>query len=207
MKKTIIYIFVLMVSANAFAFGGLEPFEDKVLKHPLVKSYDFDASNDSLGYSFTLKLKNGHEIYFEDVRSDLSFGKWSGICYVNDVQFYFVEYKKSAKNQSFGYLRLRDLCKATDTNYNNVFSILDNYNDFCKLLNSIPWILDKDAKKMCAKYSDNHYVYLYRFSYGKECENKLIEIPKDLDYENFGRETFKIDFSKDSPQFFGDKNF
>ena len=124
--------------------GSHESFETKILKHPLAESYDFDASNDSLGYSFTLKLKNGHVIYFEDVKSDLTFGKWSGIRYVNDVKFSFVEYKNSVNSRSFSYLRLKDLCKATGTNYNDVFSILDNYNEFCRLLNTVPWVWEED---------------------------------------------------------------
>ncbi|NLK46949.1 MAG: hypothetical protein GX297_09920 [Treponema sp.] len=200
MKKVIIPVFILILSANVFAFGCLETFEDKVLKHPLVRSYDFDASNDSLGYSFTLKLKNGHEIYFQDVKSNLTFGKWGGIMYVNDVRFLYVEYKNSVNKGGFGYLRIKDLCKATGTNYNNVLSILDNYNEFCRLLNSLTWTKDASAEEVCAKYTDNYCVYLYR-AYMSD-ENKFIEIPKDLDYSSFGRETLKVDFSKGSTQYF-----
>jgi len=200
MKKVIIPVFILILSANVFAFGCLETFEDKVLKHPLVRSYDFDASNDSLGYSFTLKLKNGHEIYFQEVKSNLAFGKWSGIRYVNDVKFSTVRCDLPGKNRTYGYLFLKDFCKATGTNYNDLYSILDNYNEFCKLLNSIPWAQDESAEKLCAKYSDKHYSNLYRVTVGKI--NYFIEIPKDLDYSSFGRETLKVDFSKGSTQYF-----
>ena len=43
---------------------------------------------------------------------------------------------------------LKDLCKATDTDYYDLYTILDNYKNFCKLLNSIPWRLDKEAEKL-----------------------------------------------------------
>lgn len=179
MKKLIISVFVLILSANVFSFGNLDSFEDKILKHPLVKSYDFDASNDSLGYSFTLKLKNGHVIYFEDVKSDLTFNKWSGISHINDVQFSCTDFNPvSNEKRGHGYIRIKDICKATGTNYNDVFSILDNYNEFCKLLNSIPYARDDSAEKLCIKYSEKHYVYLYRWSYDEAFEyaNNFIEI-------------------------------
>ena len=48
-----------------------------------------------------------------------------------------------------------------------------------QLLNSIPWRLDKNAEKLCAKYSDNHYVCLYRGSRALNEENKFIEIPEE----------------------------
>ena len=61
-----------------------------------------------------------------------------------------------------------------------VFKILlENYIEFCKLLNSMPWRLDKNAEKLCAKYSDNHYVYLYRGGRALNEENKFIEIPEE----------------------------
>ena len=207
MKKVVICGFILIVSANAFALGSIIA-QYKVEHHPLVRSLDYDGSSNCSGNAFTLRLKNGHEIYFTGVKSNFTFNKWSGICYINDVHFVTDDnYESSEKGSLYLYLRLIDLCKATGTNYNNVLSILDNYNEFCKLLNSIPWIQDDDAEKLYVKYNANHYVYLYRGSIAKEQENKFIEIPEDLDYENFGRETFKIDFSKDSPQFFGNKPF
>ena len=43
----------------------------------------------------------------------------------------------------------------------------------------MPWRLDKNAEKLCAKYSDNHYVYLYRGSRALNEENKFIEIPEE----------------------------
>ena len=73
MKKTIELILTLLISFNIFAYGSME---DKVLKHPLVKSFDYEKSDDDWGYSFAVKLKNGHEIYFKNVKSDLTFGKW-----------------------------------------------------------------------------------------------------------------------------------
>ena len=205
MKKIAISMFLILISFNLFASGSME---DKVLKHPLVKSFDYEKSDDDWGCSFTVKLKNGHKIYFKNVKSDLTFGKWGGILYINDVYFFCEEYKKSSKiNHS--YLRLNDLCKAIGKNYNDVYSVLDNYNEFCKVLNSLPWNLDEDPEKLCVKYSDKNYVYLYRgngileYLYREhgileKDENKFIEIPEDLDYENFGRETFIID----SLQFF-----
>lgn len=160
MKKIIVSFILLIICFSASSLGSHESFETKILKHPLAESYDFDASNDTFGYNFILKLKNGHEIYFIGVKDDLTFNKWSGISHINDVSFDFAEYKNSVNEGGYGYLRIKDLCKATGTNYNDVFSILDNYNEFCKLLNTIPWGRDKDAEKLCAKYSDKYFVYI-----------------------------------------------
>lgn len=190
MKKLIISVFVLILSANVFSFGKLDSFEDKILKHPLVKSYDFDASNDTFGYNFILKLKNGHEIYFRGVKDDLTFNKWSGISHINDVQFSCTDFNPvSNEKRGHGYIRIKDICKATGTNYNDVFSILDNYNEFCRLLNTVPWVWeeDKNAEKLCAEYTNDYYVYLYRYT--NEKVNKFIEIPEDKDYSSYGRET------------------
>lgn len=199
MKRAVILGLLLIISFNVFASGSME---DKVLKHPLVKSFDYEKSDDDWGCSFTVKLKNGHEIYFKNVKSDLTFGNWGGILHINNVYFFYEEYKKSSEENHY-YLRLNDLYKATGKNFKNVYSVLDNYNEFCKLLNSIPWKLDENAEKLCAKYSDAYYIYLYRGDgILKKHENIFIEIPKDLDYENFGRETFDIDFSDENTKIF-----
>ncbi len=176
MKKYIISVFVLIISINTFASGRIDA---KVMQHPLVESCYIDTSNDCFGWAFTLKLKNGHEIYFSDVKSDLTFNKWSNIHYINDVRFSTVEFEPFKKGGDYGCLQIKDFCKATGTNYNDLYSILDNYIEFCKLLNSIPWRLDKNAEKLCAKYSDNHYVYLYRGGRALNEENKFIEIPEE----------------------------
>ncbi len=178
MKKAVISVFILIVSTNAFAIGSIIA-QYKVEHHPLVESLEWDGSSNCSGNAFTLRLKNGHEIYFRDIKSNFTFNKWSGIVLVNDVEFSFVEYKNSINIGGYRYLRIRDLCKATGANYNNILSILDNYNEFCKLLNSIPWILDKETEKMCADYTANYYVYLYRGSIAVEQDNKFIEIPKE----------------------------
>ena len=179
MKKIIISFFILIVSANAFAIGSLVA-QYKVEHHPLVESLDYDGSSNCLGNAFTLKLKNGHEIYFSGVKSNFTFNKWSELHYINDVSFSTVEYK-FPENLSIGhgYLRLKDFCKATGTNYNDLYSILNDYNGFCKLLNSMPWILDDDAEKMCVKYTASNYVYLYRGSLSTKQENNFIEITEE----------------------------
>ncbi|MBO4729137.1 MAG: hypothetical protein J5631_11995 [Spirochaetaceae bacterium] len=178
MKKAVISVFILIISINAFALGTIEA-EYKLQNHPLVESLDYDGSSNSLGNAFTLKLKNGHVIYFSGVKSNFTFNKWSDIHYINDVRFSTVEFEPFEKGGDYGWLRIKDFCKATGTNYNDLYSILDNYIEFCKLLNSMPWRLDKNAEKLCAKYSDNHYVYLYRGGRALTQENKFIEIPKE----------------------------
>ena len=179
MKKAVISVFILIISINALALGTIEA-EYKLQNHPLVESLDYDGSSNSLGNAFTLKLKNGHEIYFSGVKSNFTFNKWSEIHYINDDSFSTVEYKFPENLRTgHGYLRLKDFCKATGINYNDLYSILDDYNEFCKLLNSMPWILDDDAEKLCVKYSASNYVYLYRGSLSTNQENKFIEIPKE----------------------------
>ena len=175
MKKYIISFFILIISINAFASGRIDA---KVMQHPLVESCYIDTSNDCFGWAFTLKLKNGHEIYFSDVKSDLTFGKWSRIFYINDVTFFTIDhYESSEKSGQYRFLRLKDFCMTTNTEYYDVFAILNNYKDFCKLLNTIPYIEDASAEKMGVKYSDKRYVYFYRWS--KVNEYKLIEIPEE----------------------------
>ncbi|MDD6486153.1 MAG: hypothetical protein PUF61_04325 [Spirochaetales bacterium] len=169
MKKVVISVFVLMVSVNAFASGKIDT---KVMQHPLVESCHIDTSNDCFGWAFTVKLKNGHEIYFDSINSDLTFGKWSGIRYINDVYFGYVEYKDSVKTGGYSYLRIRDFCKATETYYNDFESILNDYNEFCRLLNLLPYVSDDSAKKICAKYSEKKIIELHRYT------DKLIEIPE-----------------------------
>ena len=204
MKKIFGLILSLLIVFYTFASSNIE---DKVLKHSLVKSFDYEKSDDDWGCSFTVKLKNGHVIYFKNVKPNLTFGKWGGILYINDVFFFSEEYKKTRKENLY-YLRLKDLYKATGTNYKDVYSILDNYNEFCKLLNTIPWKLDEYSKNLCANYSTNYYVYLYRGNgILKKHENIFIEIPEEKDYSGYGRESFRIDFSDESTKFLGNKSF
>lgn len=177
MKKYVVSVFILLISINVFALGSIEA-EYKLINHPLFESLEWDGSSNASN-AFTLKLKNGHEIYFRGVKDNFTFNKWSGIAYVNNVRFSFSEYKDSVNIKNIGYLSIRDLCKATGTNYNDVYSILDNYNDFCRLLNTMPWILDEEAEQLCVNYTDTHYVYLYRGSLASNQENKFIEIPEE----------------------------
>lgn len=170
MKKYIISVFILIISINAFASGRID---SKVMQHPLVESCYIDTSNDCFGWAFTLKLKNGHEIYFDSIKSDLTFDKWSGIRYINDVYFSYAEYKNSVKTGGYSYLRIRDFCKATGTHYNNIESILNDYNEFCKLLNLLPYVSDDSTKRVCAKYSEIYLVDLRRYT------DNFIEIPEE----------------------------
>lgn len=178
MKKYVVSVLVLLISFNVFASGRIDT---RIMQHPLVEYCDLDTSSNA-SEAFTVKLKNGHEIYFRGVKDNFTFNKWSGINYINDgskkVYFSSVEYKDLVNTTGYGYLRIRDLCMATGTDYNDVFYILDNYNEFCRLLNSIPWRLDENAEKLCARYSDTHYVDLYRGSGSTSAKNKFIEIPE-----------------------------
>lgn len=103
MKKNFISIFILIIGINAFASGSIETM---ILRHPLVKSFDYDGSNNR-GGSFKLQLKNGHEIYFQGVKSDLTFNTWSAIRYVNDITFSTVRYEFAGKSGDYGCLFLR----------------------------------------------------------------------------------------------------
>ncbi len=55
--------------------------------------------------------------------------------------------------------------------------ILDEISTFEEMGKTIG--KDKNAEKLCAKYSDNHYVCLYRGSRALNEENKFIEIPEE----------------------------
>ena len=200
MKKSLLVLFCLCFAISAFCKPKekiIQPDElEKVIEqHPLVeKARIYEAYYDSLwkaifyksigkepncSYKFDLDLTltNGHHVTFKSIPNSLSFHEYGRLQLINDVLFASVDHKKKSTNGSF---YLKDLCKATDTNYYDLYSILDNYIDFCKLLNSIPWILDEKAEKLCARYSDEDYVDLYRSlcsTYNPE--NNFIEIPEE----------------------------
>ena len=199
MKRKITALLFLCISAFAFCKPKekiIQPDElEKIIEqHPLVeKARIYDAYCDSFwkaifyksigkepncSYTFDLDLTltNGHKVTFCMIKSDLTFGKWGSLHQVNNVYFSSVDYKEKSSN---GIIKLKDLCKATGTNYYDLYSILDNYIEFCKLLNSIPWRLDKNAEKLCAKYTARNYVDLYRGSGVTSEENRFIEVPKE----------------------------
>ena len=191
MKWKISALLFLCISAFAFCKSQKEikqpqELEEIIEQHPLVEKaeiyevyyhsllkvifYKSRGEEPKCSYSFDLDLTltNGHEITFKMIKSDLTFGKWGSIHHVNKVYFCSADNKDNSQN---GIIKFKDLCKATDINYFNLYSVLDNYKDFCKLLNSIPYVLDKNAEKLCAKYSYRDYVDLYRFN------DAFIEIP------------------------------
>lgn len=191
MKRKISALLFLCISAFAFCKSQKEikqpqELEEIIEQHPLVEKaeiyevyyhsllkvifYKSRGEEPKCSYSFDLDLTltNGHEITFKMIKSDLTFGKWGSIHHVNKVYFCSADNKDNSQN---GIIKFKDLCKATDINYFNLYSVLDNYKDFCKLLNSIPYVLDKNAEKLCAKYSYRDYVDLYRFN------DAFIEIP------------------------------
>lgn len=200
MKRKISALLLVFITVFAFCKPKekiIQPDElEKVIEqHPLVeKARIYEAYCDSLwkaifyksigkepncSYTFDLDLTltNGHTVIFKSIPNSLSFHKCGRLQQINNVQFASVDHKKKSSN---GSIYLKDFCKATDTNYFNLYSILDNYIDFCKLLNSVPWILDEKAEKLCARYSDEDYVDLYRSlcsTYNPE--NNFIEIPED----------------------------
>lgn len=191
MKRNIVVLLFLCILAFAFCKSQKEikqpqELEEIIEQHPLVEKaeiyevyyhsllkvifYKSRGEEPKCSYSFDLDLTltNGHEITFKMIKSDLTFGKWGSIHHVNKVYFCSADNKDNSQN---GIIKFKDLCKATDINYFNLYSVLDNYKDFCKLLNSIPYVLDKNAEKLCAKYSYRDYVDLYRFN------DAFIEIP------------------------------
>ena len=201
MRKSLFCLFLVLLTLPLIAKAQkeeiIQPDElEKVIEqHPLVeKARIYGAYCDSFwkatfyksigkepncSYTFDLDLTltNGHTVIFKSIPNSLSFHKCGRLQQINNVQFASVDHKKKSINGSF---YLKDFCKATDTNYFNLYSILDNYIDFCKLLNSVPWILDEKAEKLCARYSDEDYVDLYRSlcsTYNPE--NNFIEILED----------------------------
>ena len=194
MRKSLFCLVLVLLTLPVFAKAQkeeiIQPDElEKVIEqHPLVEKaeiyevyyhsllkviyYKSRGEEPKCSYSFDLDLTltNGHEITFKMIKSDLTFGKWGSIHHVNKVYFCSADNKDNSQN---GIIKFKDLCKATDINYFNLYSVLDNYKDFCKLLNSIPYVLDKNAEKLCAKYSYRDYVNLYRFN------DAFIEIPDD----------------------------
>lgn len=188
MKKMILIRFSLSLLCLCFATNAfckpkgkiIQPDElEKIIEqHPLVeKARIYDAYCDSFwkaifyksigkepncSYTFDLDLTltNGHAVTFREIPNNLSFHDYGRLHHINNVNFNSVDHKTKSDN---GSIYLKDLCRATDTNYYNLYSILDDYIDFCKLLNSLPYKKDKSAKKICAKYSDEDYVNLYRF--------------------------------------------
>lgn len=205
MKKMVLIRFSLFFLCLCFATNAfckpkekiIQPDElEKVIEqHPLVEKaeiyevyyhsllkviyYKSRGEEPKCSYSFDLDLTltNGHEITFKMIKSDLTFGKWGSIHHVNKVYFCSADNKDNSQN---GIIKFKDLCKATGANYYNLNSILDNYIEFCKLLNSIPWILDENAEKLCAKYSNSNYVNLYRSLCSTSYPvNNFIEIPEE----------------------------
>lgn len=187
MKRKIMSLFFICVCIFVYCKDKEEIIQPEELKkiieqHSLVekaeiykatyawtlKSFYYKETGKELELPYTfdldLTLTNGHTVSFVDIPNDLVFYKRGGIFCINNVRFCSVG-SKSKGNR----LYLRDLSKATNTNYYDLFTILDNYNDFCKLLNSLPY----DTQEVCAKYSDSYYVYLYRRN------NSFIEIPEE----------------------------
>ena len=185
MKKMILILFSLFLLCLCVGIAFSKPqkeiiqpteLEKVIEQHPLVEKAEiyevfrgtyWDAifkpksAMKKLPYTFDLDLTltNGHTVTFKEIPNDLTFYKDGALHHINDVYFAYDEHKSNGKVEGFSRIYLRDLCKATDTNYYDLYTILDNYNEFCKVLNSISWRLDKDAEKLCAKYSEKHYVY------------------------------------------------
>lgn len=203
MKRNIVILFLIFLAANAFCKAKEEIIQPDELKkiieqHPLVEKADiYEVYYDSLikamyykskgedpkctyFFDLDLTLTNGHTLFFKEIPNSLSFHSGGGLLCINDnikdIYFSSIDYKEDS---CFGRIKLKDLCKATNTNYYDLYSILDNYNEFCRLLNSIPWRLNKNAEKLCARYSEKNYVYLYRGSGSTSEENKFIEIPEE----------------------------
>ena len=199
MKKIIYALFFIFIAAFAFSKAQKEIIQPDELKkileqHPLVEKADiYEVSyfwtlksfyyekmgrEQELPYTFDLDLvlTNGHTVSFKEIPNSLSFREYGSLRYINNVLFWFTE-----KGNQSGVIRIKDLCKATNTNYYDLYSILNNYNDFCRLLNTIPYARDDTAEKMGIEYSGGNYVYLYRWSKDKafEYENKFIEIPEE----------------------------
>ncbi|NLK46340.1 MAG: hypothetical protein GX297_06785 [Treponema sp.] len=207
MKKMTLVLFSLFLLCLCVAIAFSKPQKEiiqptelkKVIEqHPLVEK----ASMDEIWFDWTLKtlfyksiekekylpytfdlyltLTNGHTVGFLTVPNELIFHKEGRLNYIENINFLSERHKSNGKVDDYWTgIYLKDLCKATDTNYYDLYTILDNYNDFCKLLNSIPCIDDEDAEKVCAKYSEKHCVYLYRWSVASDEENKFIEIPEE----------------------------
>lgn len=199
MKKIISALFFIFIAAFAFSKAQKEIIQPDELKkileqHPLVEKAEMDeiefdwklktlfyikiGREKYLPYYFDLylTLTNGHTVSFKEIPNSLSFREYGSLRYINNVRFWFTE-----KGNQSGIIRIKDLCKATNTNYYDLYSILNNYNDFCRLLNTIPYARDDTAEKMGIEYSGGNYVYLYRWSKDKafEYENKFIEIPEE----------------------------
>lgn len=197
--KIIMFVFTCTI-ATVYCSPKEEIIQPKELEnlielHPLVENAEMDeiwfdwtlktffyksiGREKYLPYTFDLylTLTNGHTVVFLSVPNDLMFYKEGAIQSVNNVYF-SSDYSKN-ENRINDAIYLKDLCKATATNYYDLYTILDNYNDFCKLLNSISWRLDNDSEKLCAKYSGEYCVYLYRGSWATEQENRFIEIPSE----------------------------
>lgn len=196
MKRKISALLLVFITVFAFCKPKekiIQPNElEKVIEqHPLVeKARIYEVYYDSFwkvtfyksigkepncSYTFDLDLylKNGHTIIFKTIPNSLSFHKYGRLQQINDVHFNCVDHKDKS---GYGNIRLRDFCKATNTNYYDLYSILDNYTDFCKVLNLLPEKQDNFAEKVCADYSDGYYVDLYRGGCSLTPENKFIEI-------------------------------
>ena len=201
MKKMVLIRFSLFFLCLCFATNAfckpkekiIQPDElEKVIEqHPLVeKARIYEAYCDSLWkaifyksigkepncpykFDLDLTLTNGHTVTFKSIPNSLSFHEYGRLQQINDVHFNCVDHKDKS---GYGNIRLRDFCKATNTNYYDLYSILDNYTDFCKVLNLLPEKQDNFAEKVCATYSDEDYVDLFRGGCSLTPENKFIEI-------------------------------
>ena len=200
MKRESTALLFLFITAFAFCKSQKEikqpqELEEIIEQHPLVEKAEIyevyyhsllkviyyksrgEEPKGTYTFDLDLTLTNGHEITFKMIKSDLTFGKWGSLHHVNNVQFCSADNKENSMN---GIIKLKDLRKATGTNCYDLYSILDNYIEFCKLLNSIPWILDENAEKLCAKYSNSNYVNLYRSLCSTSYPvNNFIEIPEE----------------------------
>ena len=199
MKRKVSILFLIVFASFAFCKTKEEIIQPRELEkiieqHPLVEKADiYEVYYDSLikamyykskgedpkctyFFDLDLTLTNGHTVSFKEIPNSLSFREYGSLRYINNVLFWFTE-----KGNQSGVIRIKDLCKATNTNYYDLYSILNNYNDFCRLLNTIPYARDDTAEKMGIEYSGGNYVYLYRWSEDKafEYENKFIEIPEE----------------------------
>ncbi len=152
-----------------------EVYYDSFWKVTFYKSIGKEP-NCSYTFDLDLYLKNGHTIIFKTIPNSLSFHKYGRLQQINDIHFNCVDHNG---HSGYGNIRLRDFCKATNTNYYDLYSILDNYTDFCKVLNLLPEKQDNFAEKVCATYSDEDYVDLYRGGTSLVLENKFIEIPEE----------------------------
>lgn len=198
MKKRITVLFFMFIAAFAFCKTKEEIIQPRELEkiieqHPLVEKAEiYEVYYDSLikavyykskgeepkcTYTFDLDLTltNGHKAKFFYVKSDLTFDKdYSAIHSIDNVVFGF--YRLKQKNNIWDsydgadFISIRDLCLIKDVDFTNLFDILNNFNIFCKVLNTLPFMKDGHLEYF---YDKNHKVGIHRVS---EC---IIEIPEE----------------------------